>query len=78
MSKRFPPQEPPELGRAPLDQEDDLWEWWKDPDCQLLLRWQEVGAGMLFGPAHSLTWSLVEADPLEVQESHWYLWGKVI
>lgn len=32
-----PHQEPLELGRAPLDQEDDLWEWWKDPHCQLLL-----------------------------------------
>lgn len=38
----------------------------------------EVGAGMLSGPAHSLTWSLVKADPLEVQEFHWYLWGEVI
>ena len=33
---------------------------------------------MLSGPAHSVIGRQVEANSLEVQESHWLLWGEVI
>lgn len=34
--------------------------------------------GMLSGTAHSVTGRQVEANSLEVQETHWLFWGEVI